>query len=208
MARRLAGPRIGIDLDNTLINYDRLFHAISVERGFVTADFTGTKREIRDRIRLSPGGDTEWQLVQAHVYGPAIAGASAAQGALDFIRTARRRGAELTIVSHKTAVANLGAREINLRDAARDWLRTNGFIGDDAVPESNLYFEATRADKIARIVQLRCTHFIDDLEEVFDDPAFPAGVERMLFTAETDPSDAPYRRFASFREIADVLLAD
>ena len=208
MPPRHTALRIGIDLDNTLINYDRLFHEVSVERGFVPVGFAGTKRDIRDCIRLYPGGEIAWQLIQAQVYGPAIAGATAANGALDFIRTARRRGAELMIVSHKTALANLGAREVNLRDAAREWLCANGFVADDAVPESNLYFEDTRADKIARIISLRCTHFIDDLEEVFDDPAFPAGVERLLFTSDASLPDAPYRRYASFREIADALTAD
>jgi hypothetical protein len=205
---RRDGLRIGIDLDNTLINYDRLFHKVSVERLLVPADFAGTKRDIRDRIRLSPDGEIQWQLVQAHVYGPAIAGASAAEGSLDFIRSARRRGAEVTIVSHKTALANVGNREVNLQDAAREWLRDNGFIGIDALPESSLYFEDTRADKIARIVALRCTHFIDDLKEVFDDPTFPAGVERLLLGDDTNSADTPYRRYASFREIADALIAN
>ena len=62
---------------------------------------------------------------------------------------------------------------MNLRDAARGWLQTSGMLGTHGVPEEHLYFESTRAEKIARIIQLRCTHFIDDLEEVFNDPAFP-----------------------------------
>ena len=97
---------------------------------------------------------------------------------------------------------------MNLRDAAREWLRANEFVGDDAVPEGNVYFEDTRADKIARIVALECTHFIDDLEEVFDDPSFPAQVERLLLTAASARTDDPYRRYASFREIADAVVAD
>jgi hypothetical protein len=203
-----SGLRIGIDLDNTLIDYDRVFHEVSVERGFVAVEFAGTKRDIRDRVRLLPDGEIEWQRLQAHVYGPAITGAAAAEGALDFVRRARLRGAELAIVSHKTALANMGARQVNLREAARGWLRANGFVGDDAVPEGNVYFEDTRAEKIARIVELDCTHFIDDLEEVFDDPTFPTHVERLLLTGATGRADAPYRRYASFREIADAVIAD
>jgi hypothetical protein len=198
--------RIGIDLDNTLINYDRLFREISVERGLVPVDFSGSKREVRDHIRLIDDGETAWQLLQAHVYGPAIAGASVAEGALDFIRRSRARGATLTIVSHKTARANLDAHTVNLRDAARGWLRANGIVGPGAVPEENVYFEDTRAEKIARIVALRCTHFIDDLEEVFDDPSFPAGVERLLLDGSATSRAHP--TYASFREIADAVVAD
>ena len=70
-----------VDLDNTLISYDRIFYETAVERQFVPAGFAGAKREIRDRVRLLPEGELKWQRLQAHVYGPAIGGASVADGA-------------------------------------------------------------------------------------------------------------------------------
>ena len=205
MSRHLSSARIGLDLDNTLISYDRLFYEVAVESGFIDKDVAGTKREIRDYIRLLPDGELAWQRLQAHVYGPAIGRASAAPGALEFIQTARAHGAKLTIVSHKTAFANMGTQRVNLRDAARHWLLANGMVGPDAVPESNVYFESTRAEKIARIIALSCTHFIDDLEEVFDDPAFPNDVERLLLSGAATVSDLPYQTYASFREVADAF---
>jgi hypothetical protein len=202
--------RIGLDLDNTLINYDRPFYLIALARGLIPRDFAGTKRDIRDHVRLLPGGegDIQWQHLQAEVYGPAISSATAAEGALDFIRRARTFGAELTIVSHKTALANMGTHNVNLRDAARAWLLDNGMLGPGTVPEGNLYFEDTRAEKIARIVALGCTHFIDDLEEVFDDPAFPNNVERLHFTSAAGVPGSRYRSYASFCEIADALITE
>jgi len=208
MRKTRLGLVVGIDLDNTIISYDRLFLQEARLRDLVPGDFVGTKREIRDRIRQLPNGEVEWQRLQAHGYGPAIAGAFVAEGVVDFVHTLRSRGAAGFIVSHKTAFSSLAESSVNLRDAARGWLRENGIIAPDSVPEENLYFEATRADKIARIVELRCTHFIDDLEEIFDDPGFPPGVERMLFaTAATVPHNR-YPTYGSFREIADVFFAD
>jgi hypothetical protein len=198
---------VGIDLDNTIISYNGVFLQEARLRGLVPGYFVGTKREIRDRIRLLPAGEIEWQRLQAHVYGPAIAGAAAAEGVVNFVQMLRSQGAAVSIVSHKTAFPNLSESPVNLRDAARAWLRKSGIIGPDRVPEANLYFEDTRADKIARIVQLRCTHFIDDLEEVFDDPAFPSNVERMLFATAATVPHSRYATYASFREIADVLFA-
>jgi hypothetical protein len=198
--------RIGIDLDNTLISYDQLFLEIAVERHLLPVGFAGTKREIRDRVRVLPQGELEWQRLQAQAYGPAIAGANAAAGAIEFIRLARRNGVELSIVSHKTAFSSLGSETVNLRDAAREWLRTSGILGPEAVLEERLYFEDTRAEKIARIVSLRCTHFIDDLEEVFDDPAFPAGVERLLLEPVSRVPVRDYRTYASFHDISDALI--
>jgi hypothetical protein len=208
MSQGYANCRIGIDLDNTLISYDRLFYEIAAARRLVPVEFVGTKRDIRDHVRRVPDGEVEWQRLQAEVYGPAIAGAAAAEGALDFVRQARRGGAQLSIVSHKTALATMGRETVNLRDAARFWLRNSGMLGPHGVDEEHLYFEETRADKIARIVSLECTHFIDDLEEVFNDPAFPAGVERLLLASAACVPSAPYRTFASFREVARAFSAD
>jgi len=205
MSRHLSSARIGLDLDNTLISYDRLFYEVAVESGFVGKEFVGSKREIRDYVRLLPDGEIEWQRLQAQVYGPAIGRASAAPGALEFVRTARAYGAELTIVSHKTAFANMGTQPVNLRDAARAWLLASGMVGPDAVPESSVYFESTRAEKIDRIIALSCTHFIDDLEEVFDDPAFPPNVERLLLSSAATVPNLPYQIYASFREVAHAF---
>jgi hypothetical protein len=207
MARSYSSARIGLDLDNTLIKYDQLFYEEALQRSFIPAGFRGSKREIRDLVRSLPDGEIEWQRLQAHVYGPAIAGARAAEGALDFVCSARRGGAELMIVSHKSAFSHIGTSDVNLRDAARGWLRASGLIGPAAIAEHNVYFEDTRALKIARIVSLGCTHFIDDLEEVFDDPAFPFGVERILL-GTTDGKHRPYQTFASFGEIARAFAAD
>jgi hypothetical protein len=197
--------RIGIDLDNTLISYDHLFLEVAVARRLVPVSFIGSKREVRDYIRLLPDGENEWQRLQAHVYGPAIAGAVLAEGGLNFIHAARRLGVNLAIVSHKTAFSNMGSEKVNLRDAAREWLRANSVVASDAISAENVYFEDTRSDKIARIVTLRCTHFIDDLEEVFHDLTFPPEVEKLLLSTTAPVPAGPYRTYTSFREIADDL---
>jgi hypothetical protein len=202
---RYSGLRIGFDLDNTLISYDGLFFEAAVRSQFVPPDFRGTKRDIRDRIRLLPDGELEWQRLQADVYGYGVARAVPASGALEFAKRARAGGAELAIVSHKSVFANIGSADVNLRDAAREWLRKSGLLGAETIPEENLFFESTRNEKIARIIAFGCTHFIDDLEEVFNDPSFPEGVERMLLSTIRAVPAGPYRAYASFHEIADAF---
>ena len=202
MKRCYAGSIIGIDLDNTLICYDELFVTLAIANGIVPANYTGRKRDIRDRIRSLPNGDVDWQRLQAQAYGPAISGAVLAPGALEFIRAARQQAAAVVIVSHKTPFSNLGSETVNLQDTAREWLHGQRVLAPDAVLEQNLYFEPTRDAKIARVAQLGCTHFIDDLEEVFDDAAVPVGVERMLFEPPPQRSPRAYRSYRSFAEIA------
>lgn len=68
-------------------------------------------------------------------------------------------------------------------------MTARGFFSQDGYGISQVFFEATRAEKLARIGRLRCDWFIDDLAEVFSDPAFPAGVRRILFApAQSAPA--------------------
>ena len=90
---------------------------------------------------------------------------------------------------------------MNLRTAALDWMKANGLFDVHAVPRANVWFEGTRAEKLARIGSLSLTHFIDDLEEVLDDPGFPADIERILFAEGGVTHAAPYAVCSSWSEI-------
>jgi hypothetical protein len=178
--------RIGIDFDNTIITYDDVFLATARAWGFVGANFAGRKKAIRDAIRLLPDGELSWQKLQGHVYGKGLAQAAMFEGVDAFLRRCRLSKAPVVIVSHKTEFGHYDPERVNLRNAARNWMTKHGFFcasGYGIAPDA-VYFEATRQDKLARISQLGCTHFIDDLAEVLSDPAFPRGVERILFAGE------------------------
>ncbi len=178
-------PVVGIDFDNTLVSYDALIRRIAVERGLIAESADSGKKAVRDQIRLLPGGEIEWQKVQGLIYGPRMPEAQLMPGAEAFIRECRARRWPLYIVSHKTEFAGYDETKTNLRDAARAWMRAQGFF--DAAgfgfEADQVFFEATRDAKIERIRALGCTHFIDDLEEVFLEPSFPAGVQRFLFAS-------------------------
>lgn len=200
--------RIGIDFDNTLIDYDQVFLDAARERGLVAEDFRGSKREVRDAIRLLPEGELAWQRLQGHVYGAGIGGAVMFDGADTFLRRCRALGLDVFIVSHKTRYGHLDPARVDLREAALGWMGTHGFFGADGfgLRRENVFFEETRSAKLARIAALDCTHFIDDLEEVFADPEFPAGVRRILFAAESEGCPAQLCR--DWRDIAKAVLVD
>jgi hypothetical protein len=195
--------RIGIDFDNTIISYDAVFLAAAIERGLVPGDFTGTKRAVRDAIRLLPDGEISWQRLQGHVYGRGIVGATPFDGLEDFLRRCRRQGHSVTIVSHKTKYGHYDPARINLRAAALGWMEDRELFS--AIRREDVHFEGTRAEKLARIGALDLTHFIDDLREVLDDPDFPPGVERILFAGDADAA-LPYPAFPHWQGIAGALL--
>jgi hypothetical protein len=204
-----SGLRIGIDFDNTIIAYDQVFCAAAKIGGLISADFVGGKQAVRDCIRSLPDGELTWQRLQGHVYGKGISGGTLVPGVDAFLRRCRSEGCSVSIVSHKTEYGHYDRERVNLRDAARTWLTANGLVeGEFGIPSSNLFFEGTRSEKLARIGALSCTHFIDDLEEVLVDPGFPPNVLRILFS-EREESDAtaPYVVCATWRDIEERIFA-
>ena len=198
MASRL---RIGIDFDNTIITYDDVFCAAAKAEGLIGADFAGSKQAVRDAIRLLPDGELTWQRLQGQVYGKGITGAKMVAGVESFLRRAKAEGCAIVVVSHKTEYGHFDPDRVNLRSAALDWMKGQGlFDGHHAIALSNVYFESTRAAKLARIAALSLSHFIDDLEEVLTDPGFPPGVERILFADEAPPA-ASYIRCGTWSDI-------
>jgi hypothetical protein len=193
--------RIGLDLDNTLIDYEAALTATGIALGAVPAGVRLSKRDVRDRIRALPDGETRWIEVQAHVYGPGIDGARLYPGVPEFIAAARERGIELAIVSHKTEYAVAAPDGPSLRACARDFLRKHEI-------ELPVYFESTRSEKCARLARLGITHAIDDLIEVFDDAAFPPGIERWLFAPYgSQPHPTVDRHFVTWRELREAIGA-
>jgi hypothetical protein len=173
---------IGVDLDNTLVCYDGLFHSAGNEEALIDSTAPKSKERIRDAIRLLPDGERKWTRLQAIVYGPRMSRATAFPGSQHFLRNCARHGIAAVIVSHKTAFATLDGKQVDLRRAALDWMEAQNLFGPGAgLSPQQVFFESTREEKIARIRALGCTHFIDDLMEVFAEPGFPREVAKLLF---------------------------
>jgi len=202
---------VGIDFDNTIVRYDRVFTEAARVRGWVANDFFGSKKQLRDAVRLLPDGEIKWQILQGEVYGDRMVEAEPFPGVVDFIDAVRRRGVEMFIVSHKTRYSSYDPHKIDLREAALEWMEKNGFFdpGRLAFSRQQIFFADTRAEKIALISALGCGLFIDDLEEVFGDPAFPANVTRVLFSTDREvPSDRAIVVRSTWPEIGHFVLQE
>jgi len=211
--------RIGVDFDNTIAGYDRLFEALAAESGLLApcALTTGAirgKTAVRDAVRLLPDGENHWQRLQALAYGPRISGAELLPGVAEFFRRCRDADLPVVVVSHKTQFARGGDGVTDLRGCALAFLRQHGFFDTSGaglgLAETQVFFEPTRREKVARIRELGCTHFIDDLPEVFAHEDFPPDVERLLL-APLPPTpeatgDALVRRFVDWRSIMGYVF--
>jgi hypothetical protein len=202
--------RIGIDFDNTIAGFDDVFVAAARAMGLVDAWYRGHKRALRDTIRGLPDGELAWQRLQGRVYGAGMASARLIDGVDAFLHRSRAAGEPVFIVSHKTEYGHHDPEAINLRQAALDWMTAHGFFrGDDngyGLPLQNVFFEATRQKKLERIAALECTVFIDDLEEVLLDPAFPDGVTRVLFAESRNGIPPGVVHCRTWRQILEVVF--
>lgn len=200
--------RVGIDLDNTIISYDKLFHKISLSRGLISSHILPKKRSIRDEIRRLHG-DEEWQKLQVEVYGNSIGEAELMTGVYDFLASLKLAGHSFQIVSHKTRFPNYGNSSVDLRKRALYFLSENGFFSEKGLSMSieDVFFLSTRSDKVKKIAELNHLIFIDDLEEVFNDPDFPRGVTKVLFSQEVAGSFLPdVTVFSSFEKIGKYVF--
>lgn len=208
MARMAERQRIGIDLDNTLINYDGVFCALAAAHGLIEAPAVRTKAAVREALRALPDGELAWQRLQGAVYGKGVRDAVLFDGADLFLRRAREVRCEVFIVSHKTEFGHYDPDRVNLRDAARAWMELQGFFGTDGfgIPNDNVTFAATRAEKIAAIRALGVDIFIDDLPEVLQDGDFPPTVTGILFTGGVDAAGQHPRALAHWRDITAMVF--
>jgi hypothetical protein len=197
--------RIGIDFDNTIICYDPIFCDLAKSWHLVPADYEGSKRALRDKIRLLPEGDLIWQRMQGQVYAKRLSDAHVFAGFKEFIYTCALHHVDLFIVSHKTELGHFDEDKINLREAARHWLHTQGIL--NIIPPQQVFFESTREEKIARIQSLGCTHFIDDLIEVLASPLFPAAIKPYFFNpAENAEVQTQLKPYSNWKEITYALF--
>lgn len=208
----MAGQNIqvmGIDLDNTIINYDDLMHQISVELKLIPPGFSKEKLQIRDHIRKT-SSDLEWQKVQGMVYGPRIGEARLNTGVYDFILNCKKHSIPTYIVSHKTEYAGVDPTKTNLRTAAMEFLGSQGFFDSKKLgldPSKNIFFEATRANKVTTIGRLGCSWFVDDLEETFLEPWYPRHVNGILYSQENHwKGDFDVKIIPTWKEINEFFF--
>ncbi len=168
-----------------------------------------TKRKLRDRIRRLEDGELEWQKCQALLYGPRIGEATLFEGVDRFFERCRQQDVKVYILSHKTEFSRYDSTGTNLRTAALQWMSAHGFFEPNrlGLTEDHVFFHDTREEKIDRIARLRCTDFIDDLEETFLEKSFPAATTRILYEpGRESPAPPGVLWMNTWKEISEYLF--
>lgn len=197
----MKASRIGVDFDGTVIVYDEVFREEAIAGFGLPADIPADKHAIRRWFWRTEAGRADWVRLQGAVYGAGMARARLAEGVRRFLEQCRRQRLPVFVISHKTEYPAAGPR-VDLREASRRWIEAQGLFDQGFLQRAYVFFEGTRAEKIARIAACSCTHFVDDLPEVFEEPGFPAGVVKMLYAPRA--SVAPPAGALEFRSWDEV----
>ncbi|MFC1815187.1 haloacid dehalogenase-like hydrolase [Thermodesulfobacteriota bacterium] len=199
--------RIGVDFDNTIICYDEVFQAVALEQGLIHKDLPPGKDSVRNFLR-SIGKEDQWTELQGLVYGSRIDVAKPFPGVIDFFLYCRQNIIPVNIISHKTKYPYRGPR-YDLHQAAFRWLELHGFFGPEKIglSKKQVFFELSKDQKMDRIAQLKCTHFIDDLPEFLYEPSFPENVKRILFDPNGNHLDGhDFEHITSWNKIQEYYM--
>ena len=195
---------LGIDFDNTIIKYDELFHKIACEKGLISQELPKQKNAVRDYLRET-GVEDEWTIIQGEVYGERIKEAVPFSGMLETLQKLNAQQIPINIVSHKTREPYLGPKR-DLHAAALSWLKLNGIIDAEglSVKADQVFFEVTKEAKINRIVQIGCTHYLDDLPEILE--MIPDGINKILFSPNGEEIiNSSWTVIRSWKDLPSVL---
>ena len=174
--------RIGVDLDHTIINYHDVFLNIAKQWNLVPDTFTGNKNNLKNYIQMQHS-DQHWMRLQGFIYGKGIQAARLMPNVIEFLQRCRTLSIPFVIISHKTRFGHFDEDKIDLREAARHWLKKQNLFDDQSIhlQDHQLFFAQTRDEKLRMIAQQKCTLFIDDLLSVLMEPAFPVNVKRIWY---------------------------
>ena len=196
--------RIGVDFDNTIVCYDEVFYRMALADELIPAELPRDKTAVRDHLRAT-GREDRWTAMQGLVYGERMAEAKPFPGVHEFLSACALRAFPVAIISHRTRQPIVG-NPCDLHAAAYRWLEVNGIV--DLVPRDAIYFRETRDEKVTRIRETGCTHFIDDLPEFLAEPMLPADLHRILFDpAQVVREKAGLTVAASWSEIQRIFAA-
>tara|TARA_B100000073_G_C23687261_1_gene554975 strand:+ start:153 stop:755 length:603 start_codon:yes stop_codon:yes gene_type:complete len=158
--------KIGLDFDNTLIDYDGVFYEIALEKKLIPPQLDKTKIAVRKYLKDN-GREDIFTLLQGEVYGLHINKASKAYGMMQALKILKKNSIELIIISHKTLHPYAGPK-YDLHKAALGWLEKNEFFDEKCLnfKRENVFFEITIENKIKRIENAGLTYYIDDLTKI------------------------------------------
>lgn len=197
--------KIGVDFDNTIVNYDRVFHKSALELNLIPEDLEESKLAVRDYLRNLDQNDI-WTDLQGFVYGEKMYEADIFDGFIDFLNFASNKSISVVIISHKTKYPYAG-KKYDLHKSAERWILERLSISSiDFKHSKNFFFLPTKEEKVNKIIEEECDYFIDDLPEIFKIENFPLSTRKILFDPKSNyQTENNYTSVNNWKDLTSLL---
>ena len=201
---------LGFDFDNTIANYELVFSETAKIQNDIPKNWYGSKKDLKQYLLSRNGGEKTWMSIQGKVYGEFMHKAELMDGFLEFLINCKSHEIPVFIVSHKTRFGHFDSEKISLRNEALKWMRKKKLFDKNltTLDEKRVFFADTRKEKVKIISDLGCDYFIDDLQEVFQEPSFPPGTKKILLGDSSEADGSDLKTFKSWIEINSYLLGE
>ena len=200
--------KIGIDLDNTIIDYSEVLNSVAKNLEFIDDNWSGSKEALKFFLKTKDNGLFLWEKVQGLAYGKFIFEASLFPGVIRFLWLCKQRKIEVHVISHKTVFGHHDSEGFLLREQAKKFLTAKGVLKKNT-PRSlitSLTFCDTREQKIKIIKTKNLDYFIDDLDEIINHPKFPKSVQKILFTPYKSSKNLKFKTIDSWQSLQTLLI--
>lgn len=195
--------RIGIDFDNTIVNYDKVFRFL-LKKFYKINTLKKSKKEIR-KIIIKDKGERAWMTLQGQAYGKYMYTSEISIGFKNFLHRAIINNSKIFIVSHKTDFGHYDKAKINLRKKSYEWIEKNINSNEKyKILKKNIFFLSTIDKKINKVKKLKLDFFIDDLEIILNNKDFPKSTKKILYNTSINKND--YKNYIYWRDISHYIF--
>ncbi len=169
--------KIGIDLDNTIINYQNSFKKYLKEKKILLKQINKIKIKY---IANNNSKIRNWTAAQEEIYGYYINFAKPFEYYKEFEKFALKNRLKLYIISHKTKYSQF-SKKYNLHSMSNKWIKKNIFR-----KKYRVFYVNTIDEKVKKIIEIKPDYFIDDLIKIFKNKNFPKKVKKIYFSKKKD----------------------
>lgn len=193
--------RIGLDLDNTLINYSKSYPAIINELNSKTK--LKKRSEIKQYLKSLDDTNTEfeWRKFQSYLYTKGLKYAYPSFSIKLLLRILNK-SYDIYIVSHKTEFTSVEFGKQDLRLVSMQWLKHHKLV-PEYLTLQNIHYCNSQEEKISKINNLNIDIFIDDLEEIICARNLDSKIKTILFRIE----DSYFNTFINSFRLLNILCA-
>jgi len=194
--------KIGLDLDNTIIDYKFALQKLLENELSISFPLEKIKKEVVKSIIIGKQGEKKWTEMQGLLYSEYLQFAKPFPFAIEAIEYLKNREYELYIISHKTKFPIIGAK-VDLIEQSRIWINNNlkSDGSQQLFGENQVYFKQTILEKKDEILKQKIKIFVDDLKEVLE--LLPPSIKKIWFVQNSVHSE--YIIAKDWKEVLKII---